>query len=175
MKLTQHMFVGLLILPAMAFPQCRPGAINHVTVPCIEGWMTHPPRTEVCTLPEMRGWVVRNASFGTENRGGGEITIAPHAIISEDARRSMARRLANEIESSVKANDAARTAELASLLEQLASGKLPVQNAASVTVRITLRSRQPGWPCAPGMTTSDCPHMSVPHVQVEMLCLPEDD
>lgn len=169
--------VPLILLSASAFSQSRSGETRWVTVPCISGWMTFPPRTEYCVLPLSAGWFVRSANFSSAELGGtgGNITIVPDALVSEDRLRSMSKQLSNEIQASLEVNTKARTAQLASLLQQLASGAVPLQKAASVSVRVTLRSWQSGFGCAPGMTTSSCPHVTVPQIDVEMICLPESD
>jgi hypothetical protein len=158
-----------------AFPQCEAGQVREVTVPCILGRMTFPPRTEQCILPQNDGWVLGRANLGTQSLGGtgGSITISPEAPISEERRQSMSRLLVAELQASVEAKTESRTAHLASLLQSLAIGALPLQQAASVSVRVTLHPWGSGFPpCAPGMTTSHCPHVTVPSVVVGLICLP---
>ena len=39
--------------------QCEVGQVREITVPCISGRMTFPPRTEQCFLPPDDGWLNR--------------------------------------------------------------------------------------------------------------------
>jgi len=174
--------VRLLCLGAMmacfyqeALAQCEVGSVREVTIPCISGRMTFPPRTENCLLPPADGWYLARANLGTQPLGGtgGSIAISPEAPISEERRVSMSRFLVAELQTSVDAKTEIRTAQLAALLQSLATGVLPLQQAASVTVRVTLQPWGLGFPpCAPGMTTSHCPHVTVPSVVVGLVCLP---
>lgn len=44
--------------------QCEVGQVREVTVPCISGRMTFPPRTEECILPPADGWFLARADLG---------------------------------------------------------------------------------------------------------------
>lgn len=166
------MLIGLHL---EALAQCEAGQVREVTVPCISGRMTFPPRTEECVLPPADGWYLARANLGTQSLGGtgGSIATYPVASISSEQRQSISRFLVKELEASVDAKTDTRTAQIASLLQSLATGALPLQQASSVGVRVTLQPWGPGFPpCAPGMTTSHCPHVTVPAVTVGLICLP---
>jgi hypothetical protein len=165
----------LIGLHQEALAQCEVGQVREITVPCISGRMTFPPRTEQCVLPPADGWFLANANLGTRSLGGtgGSMTTYPVASISAEQRQSISRFLVKELESSVDSKSDSRTAQLASLLQSIATGALPLQQASSVGVRVTLQPWGPGFPpCAPGMTTSHCPHVTVPAVNVGLICLP---
>lgn len=158
-----------------ALAQCEVGSVREVSIPCISGRMTFPPRTENCLLPPADGWYLARANLGTQPLGGtgGSIATHPEAPISEERRQSISRFLVNELQVSVDAKTESRTAQLASLLQSMATGQLPLQQAASVSVRVTLQPWGTGFPpCVPGMSTSNCPHVTVPSVSVGLICLP---
>lgn len=160
---------------AVALPQCEVGQVREVTVPCVSGSMTFPPRIEYCLLPQTDGWVLGHANLGTQSLGGtgGSITTSPEAPISDERRQSISRFLVAELQASVDSNSEGRTAHLASLLQSVATGALPLHQASTVSVRVILQSWGTGFPpCTRGMTTSDCPHVTVPTVVVSLICLP---
>lgn len=158
-----------------ALAQCEVGTVRDVIVPCFSGQMTYPPRTEYCSFPPADGWYLARANLETQSLGGtgGSITIYPEAPISEQRRQSIIRFLVNELQASVDEKTENRTAQLASLLQSIATGALPLQQAASIGVRVTLRPWGTNFPpCAPGMSTGHCPHANVPSVIVGLICLP---
>lgn len=165
----------LAIAHTLAFAECDVGQIRQVTVPCISGYMTFPPRTEQCILQATDDWYLARANIGTYPVGGtgGSITVKPEFPISKEQRYAISKMFGAKIRSSIDEKNLARTGELASLLQAVASGMLPLQQAASVSVSITLASWGAGFPlCLPGDTKNNCPHIFVPPVVVDLICLP---
>lgn len=143
---------GIATLHQEALAQCEVGSLREVSIPCISGLMTFPPRTEHCLLPPADGWYLARANLGTQPLGGtgGSIAVYPEAPVSEARRQSISSFLVNELRASVDAKTESRTAQLASLLQSMATGQLPLQGAASVSVRVTLQPWGTGFPpCVP--------------------------
>lgn len=166
--------VMLAGLPTVAIAQCNLGDIQEVTVPCITGWMTFPPRTEECALSPRPGWVLHHAAIGERSLGGtgGVISIIPTSPISQERRIGIGQVILNEMRASNSTQDNIRTAQLASLLQSIATGAIPLHQSEGVHVSITLYST-PGVPfCSPGATTNHCPHARVLPIMVGLICLP---
>mgnify|MGYP001221272604 CR=1 FL=1 len=169
--------VGLMLvcLHFIAVAQCNLGDIEEVTVPCLTGWMTSPPRTVQCALPPRLGWVLRSATIGEQPLPGvgGVMSVSPTEPISQERRIGMGRFILNELQSSNSAQNNTRTIQLASLLRSLADGSLPLHQSEGVHVNITLRPGPgPAFLCPPGATTNYCPHAMVQPVRVHVICLP---
>lgn len=170
-------FVTIILSLAMQNlrAQCEIGETKLVRIPCITGWMTSPPRTEICSLPSEPGWYLSQANIDSQKLGGtgGSISINPVQFISSDEKYKISRNIVNELEISVAKRQDKKTAQLSVLLQSVTADSIPFQRAKTVSAFVTLDPwRYDPFSCRPGMTTNNCPHIMVPEVTVQMVCLP---
>lgn len=162
-----------------AFGQtCKIGSIQTVSIPCVVGLMTSPPRTESCPYQSPHGWRIDASSFGRQSLGsgtGGDVEIRPTAAPNAGEQKKL---LVSALESTrqlIESGDLIGARHGFAVALNLIDA--PVLPTSTVDVRVTLypKSSGPAFPpviCGPGNSTSNCPHAHVPATQISLICLP---
>lgn len=169
-------FVALCVSVGYAHSKtCLLGERQLARIPCLSGYMTFPPRTEVCPFHAPSGWIVDPSSLAARPLGGtgGVIEFVPNGMFDLQKRKLAASAVNKQIGALIDSG------QLLDALTHLALLNTALDNSkmisTGVEARLTLHSwgnNSPFQPCFPGSTTSWCPHASIPSLEIQLICLP---
>lgn len=170
------LFVALCVSIAHAHSQtCSLGERQLARIPCLSGYMTFPPRTEVCPFQAPSGWIVDPSSLVARPLGGtgGVIAIVPNGVFDLQKRKLSALAVNKQIGTLIDSGQLSDALTHLALLNTI----LDISKVIStgVDARLTLHSwgnNSPFQPCFPGSTASWCPHASIPSLEVQLICIP---
>lgn len=168
-----------LTLPIMsmnAFSQsCGSGEKQVVRIPCLTGYMTYPPRTEVCIFSAPAGWAIDASSFSERSLSGtgGSVAVVPRDIADPITRKQYLLRAIQRIQKFVEGDHFNAALRHLPLFTEMLASTTPVYLSAEARVTLRSLSGSPFPLCAPGNTTNYCPHIRVDTIEVRIFCLAE--